>query len=219
MSSRVTACPQCGGVGEERVVMQGLMGRMVSVQPCRRCGGEGQTIDRPCPRCNGDGRRRSKKEVTVEVPAGVSSENYITLRGEGNVGPRGGPRGDILVLLDVEEERLVQALTELTSQHGGDVGRRVQKLVGRAFGELHEGLGEEPDDDRQRGKPRDGQQKRPERGPVERAKFGLSPLGMRLPECLSPDLRHGKSGTKCTRHHRQPDSHGNQFWLGIQSFG
>ncbi|MBT8402491.1 MAG: molecular chaperone DnaJ [Gemmatimonadetes bacterium] len=99
-----TACPQCGGIGEERVVMQGLMGRMVSVQPCRRCGGQGQTIDRPCPRCNGDGRRRSKKEVTVEVPPGVSSENYITLRGEGNVGPRGGPRGDILVLLDVEDD-------------------------------------------------------------------------------------------------------------------
>ena len=97
-------CAQCGGIGEERVVMQGLMGRMVSVQPCRRCGGEGRIVENPCPRCNGDGRRRSRKEVSVEVPPGVSSENYITLRGEGNVGPRGGPRGDILVLLDVEED-------------------------------------------------------------------------------------------------------------------
>ncbi len=97
-------CTNCGGVGEERVVMQGLMGRMVSVQPCRRCGGEGRVIEHPCPRCNGDGRVRTQNEVSVEVPPGVTSENYITLRGEGSVGPRGGPRGDVLVLLDVEDD-------------------------------------------------------------------------------------------------------------------
>lgn len=99
-----TPCANCGGTGEERVQMQGLMGRMVAVQPCRRCGGEGQVIEKPCPTCNGDGRVRSRKEVTVEVPPGVTSENYITLRGEGSVGPRGGPRGDILVLLEVEDD-------------------------------------------------------------------------------------------------------------------
>jgi molecular chaperone DnaJ len=97
-------CAQCGGAGEERVVMQGMMGRMVSVQPCRRCRGEGRVIDDPCARCNGDGRARTQKEVTVEVPPGVTSDNYITLRGEGSVGPRGGPRGDIIVLLEVEED-------------------------------------------------------------------------------------------------------------------
>lgn len=99
-----TPCATCGGTGEERVQMQGLMGRMVAVQPCRRCGGEGRVIEDPCKRCNGDGRVRSHREVTVEVPPGVTSENYITLRGEGSVGPRGGPRGDILVLLEVEDD-------------------------------------------------------------------------------------------------------------------
>ncbi len=97
-------CTQCGGAGEERVVMQGMMGRMVSVQPCRRCRGEGRVIDDPCSRCNGDGRSRTQKEVAVEIPPGVTSDNYITLRGEGSVGPRGGPRGDIIVLLEVEDD-------------------------------------------------------------------------------------------------------------------
>ncbi len=97
-------CAQCGGSGEERVQMQGLMGRMVAVQPCRRCGGEGQVIEKVCRSCHGEGRVRSRREVTVEVPPGVTSENYITLRGEGSVGVRGGPRGDILVLLEVEDD-------------------------------------------------------------------------------------------------------------------
>ncbi len=97
-------CPVCGGAGEERVIHNGMMGRMVAVQPCRRCGGEGRIIERPCERCHGEGRVRSRRKVSVEVPPGVSSENYITLRGQGNAGPRGGPAGDIVVLLDVQDD-------------------------------------------------------------------------------------------------------------------
>jgi molecular chaperone DnaJ len=97
-------CATCGGTGEERVVHDSVMGRMVAVQPCRRCGGEGRVIEHPCSRCRGEGRVRGRREVEVEVPPGVTSENYITLRGQGNAGPRGGPPGDIVVLLDVEED-------------------------------------------------------------------------------------------------------------------
>src|SRR6056297_486175 len=99
-----TTCPQCGGVGEERVVHQSIMGQMVSVQPCRRCRGEGRMIETPCTRCQGEGRYRTQREVEVEVPPGVSGENYITLRGKGNSGQRGGPRGDLVVLLEVEDD-------------------------------------------------------------------------------------------------------------------
>ncbi|MEJ2539677.1 MAG: molecular chaperone DnaJ [Gemmatimonadota bacterium] len=102
--SSPTACPQCGGSGEERVVHNSLMGQMVSVQPCRRCGGEGRIVENPCNRCHGEGRVRVNREVEVEVPAGVTSENYITLRGKGHAGSRGGPPGDLLVLLEVEED-------------------------------------------------------------------------------------------------------------------
>lgn len=98
------ACPTCGGTGEERVVQRSVFGQLVSVHPCRTCRGAGQVIDSPCRRCNGDGRVRGEGEIEVEIPAGVSSENYITMRGRGNAGPRGGPRGDLVVLLEVEED-------------------------------------------------------------------------------------------------------------------
>ena len=97
-------CPTCGGSGEERHVQRSMFGQFMSVSPCRMCGGEGQVIEEPCTRCHGDGRERVEREVTVEVPQGVTSENFITLRGKGNAGPRGGPRGDIAVLLDVEDD-------------------------------------------------------------------------------------------------------------------
>ncbi len=112
--TRPQVCPTCGGAGEERVVHNGFMGQMVSVQPCRRCRGEGRIIESPCDTCHGDGRQRIQRELEVEVPPGVTSENYITLRGQGNVGPRGGPKGDVIVLLDVEDdERFVREGTTL----------------------------------------------------------------------------------------------------------
>ena len=97
-------CPTCGGSGEERHVERSVFGQFVSVTPCRTCHGEGRVIETPCPTCRSEGRVRSDQEVEVEVPPGVTSENYITLRGRGNAGPRGGQRGDIIVLLEVEED-------------------------------------------------------------------------------------------------------------------
>lgn len=109
-----TICPTCGGRGEERVVQRTVFGQFVSAAPCRACGGEGRVIEHPCGACNGDGRERHEREVEVEVPPGVTGENYISLRGKGNVGPRGGPRGDIIVLLEVEEdERFVRDGSDL----------------------------------------------------------------------------------------------------------
>ena len=97
-------CRNCGGSGEERQVQRSVFGQFVSVAPCRVCGGEGRTIEQPCPSCRGDGRIREERELDVDVPPGVSSENFLTLRGQGNTGPRGGPKGDIIVLLEVEDD-------------------------------------------------------------------------------------------------------------------
>jgi molecular chaperone DnaJ len=97
-------CRNCGGSGEERQVQRSVFGQFVSVGPCRVCGGEGRIIDNPCLTCRGDGRVREDRELEVEVPAGVSSENFLTLRGQGNSGPRGGPKGDIVVLLEVQDD-------------------------------------------------------------------------------------------------------------------
>jgi molecular chaperone DnaJ len=102
-------CETCQGAGEVRRVQRSVFGQFVSATVCPSCGGEGQRISDPCGKCSGDGRQRTESTVDVEIPAGVSSENYLTLRGQGNLGPRGGPRGDILVVLEVEEdERFVR---------------------------------------------------------------------------------------------------------------
>ncbi len=110
-----TRCPTCGGTGEERLVQRSVFGQFVSVTTCRTCGGEGSIIEQQCSRCQGDGRERHEREVEVKVPAGVSSEHFLTLRGQGNTGPRGGDRGDIAVLLDVEDDpRFVRDGANLT---------------------------------------------------------------------------------------------------------
>ena len=102
--TKPAACSTCGGSGEERHVQRSVFGQFVSVQPCRTCGGEGRVITSPCAKCSGDGRLRSEREIEVDVPAGVTSENFLTLRGRGSVGPRGGQRGDLVVLLEVEDD-------------------------------------------------------------------------------------------------------------------
>jgi molecular chaperone DnaJ len=98
-------CETCGGVGEVRRVQRSVFGQFVSTSTCPSCAGEGTRITDPCTACQGEGRQRAERTIEVEVPAGVTSDNYLTLRGQGNVGPRGGPRGDVLVILEVEEDR------------------------------------------------------------------------------------------------------------------
>jgi molecular chaperone DnaJ len=97
-------CATCGGAGEERHVQRSVFGQFVSVQPCSTCHGEGRVVERPCETCSGEGRVRSEREVDIEVPPGVTSENFLTLRGQGSVGPRSGPRGDLVILLEVQED-------------------------------------------------------------------------------------------------------------------
>ena len=102
--TRPTTCATCGGAGEVRQAAQSFFGQFVSVGPCPRCRGEGTIINDPCDECRGDGRTRQERVVNVEIPAGISENNYLTLRGEGAVGPRGGPPGDLIVVLEVEED-------------------------------------------------------------------------------------------------------------------
>ena len=97
-------CSTCGGAGEIRRVQRSFLGQMVSVSPCSACNGEGRRIEQVCESCTGRGVETGDKTVDVEVPAGVSSGDYLTLRGQGNAGLRGAPRGDILVIMEVEED-------------------------------------------------------------------------------------------------------------------
>ena len=102
-SSPVT-CTTCNGSGEVRRAQRSFFGQVVSVAPCPTCSGEGTAISSPCRKCRGEGRIRGEKEILVRIPAGVATGQYMTMRGVGNVGPRGGPRGDILVVFEVEED-------------------------------------------------------------------------------------------------------------------
>src|SRR2546426_1321691 len=81
-----------------------LFGQFVSVSPCPSCAGEGTVIQQPCPKCQGDGRVRADKELEINVPAGVADHHYLTMRGHGVPGPRNGPAGDLIAVLDIAED-------------------------------------------------------------------------------------------------------------------
>jgi molecular chaperone DnaJ len=95
-------CPACRGTGEVRQVARTILGQMVNISSCQNCGGEGRVIKEPCLTCKGDGRLPGESTVTVKIPAGAGEGNYIPLRGEGSSGPRGGPQGDLIVVIEEE---------------------------------------------------------------------------------------------------------------------
>ncbi|HVS60642.1 MAG TPA: molecular chaperone DnaJ [Gemmatimonadaceae bacterium] len=99
-----TVCATCNGSGEVRRAQRSFFGQVISVAPCSTCSGEGTIIASPCKKCRGEGRIRGEKQIVVRIPAGVATGQYMTMRGVGNFGPRGGPRGDILVVFEVEED-------------------------------------------------------------------------------------------------------------------
>ena len=102
-SGEPSTCPSCQGSGEVRQAQRSIFGQFVSVHVCPRCEGEGTVVSDPCRSCGGEGRTREDKRIKVRIPAGVETGNYLTLRREGNVGPRGGPQGDLLIVIEVEE--------------------------------------------------------------------------------------------------------------------
>jgi molecular chaperone DnaJ len=102
--TKTSTCGTCGGAGEVRRATRSMFGQFISVTPCPTCGGEGETVRDPCEVCRGEGRVRGERTVTVDIPAGVSTNNYLTLRGQGAAGVRNGPSGDLLVMLDIKDD-------------------------------------------------------------------------------------------------------------------
>ena len=97
-------CGTCGGSGELRHQAQSLFGQFLTVSPCPTCGGEGTVVRDPCERCGGEGRVKGEKTIQIDVPAGVADHHYLTLRGQGVPGPRNGPPGDLIAVLDIKED-------------------------------------------------------------------------------------------------------------------
>jgi molecular chaperone DnaJ len=102
--SKSETCKTCQGIGEVRRAQRSFFGQFVTVAPCPTCRGEGRIIQTPCKKCRGEGRMRGDHEITVQIPAGVATGQYMTLRGVGNAGTRGGPRGDVHVLFEVADD-------------------------------------------------------------------------------------------------------------------
>jgi len=92
-----TTCVTCSGRGEVQSVQRSFLGQVVATRPCPTCAGTGQVIPEPCPKCGGDGRVRARRTIPVKVPAGVEDGMRIRLTGHGEVGPGGGPAGDLYV--------------------------------------------------------------------------------------------------------------------------
>lgn len=96
-SSKPKVCEICRGRGETQQVTRSFIGQVMTSRPCAQCQGYGSVISDPCRECAGDGRVRSKENIPVKIPAGVETGNRIQLSGRGEVGPGGGPAGDLYV--------------------------------------------------------------------------------------------------------------------------
>jgi molecular chaperone DnaJ len=90
-------CDTCGGRGEVQTVQRSFLGQVMTSRPCAACHGLGTRIPHPCPQCGGEGRVRARRTIAVKIPAGVADGMRIRLAGEGEVGPGGGPPGDLYV--------------------------------------------------------------------------------------------------------------------------
>jgi molecular chaperone DnaJ len=105
----IETCPTCGGAGRVRAVTRTAFGQLVREQACETCGGEGRIPSEPCRECGGRGRRAVRKTLQVDVPAGIADEQRIRLSGRGHAGERGGPPGDLYVVVRVaEDERFLR---------------------------------------------------------------------------------------------------------------
>lgn len=90
-------CEQCGGRGQVQRMARSFLGQVITTQPCVVCQGFGTIIPEPCQECSGEGRVRTRRTLTIKVPAGVETGTRIQLGGHGEAGPAGGPNGDLYV--------------------------------------------------------------------------------------------------------------------------
>jgi molecular chaperone DnaJ len=100
----IETCPKCEGSGQLRTVARTLIGQVMSTTTCDQCGGDGKIAKDPCHTCRGRGRLQETQSVSVDVPAGIADGQRIRVSGRGHAGERGGPPGDLYVLVRVKED-------------------------------------------------------------------------------------------------------------------
>ncbi len=107
-------CPTCHGAGQVAHAKRTPFGQFSTVTTCTVCRGEGKIIETPCDKCHGTGKVREVKKISVKIPAGIDNGSRIRVKGMGGVGERGGPSGDLYVVIYVKPD-------ELFERHGSDV--------------------------------------------------------------------------------------------------
>ena len=125
--TKATTCAACHGTGQVR----SSSGWMTTVRTCPTCGGAGKVITDKCPTCGGSGRSRKKRTVTVKVPAGIDNGQTIIMNNQGEPGMRGGPNGDLYIVVNVRPHKVFQRsgynlllefpISFVTAALGGDV--------------------------------------------------------------------------------------------------
>jgi molecular chaperone DnaJ len=110
----IETCSRCGGAGQLQAVTRTAFGQMVRNVVCDVCGGDGRIARDPCETCRGEGLVVEKKRVEVEIPAGIDDGQRIRLAGRGHAGERGGPAGDLYVVVRVvADERFLRDGSDL----------------------------------------------------------------------------------------------------------
>lgn len=99
-------CPTCNGSGEVRTVQRTPFGNVASSRPCTACEGEGEVVESPCSKCSGKGSTRKVKTIEVDIPAGIDDGQMIKLSGQGEIGSKGGPRGDLYIAVSIQPHPL-----------------------------------------------------------------------------------------------------------------
>lgn len=99
-------CPTCNGSGQVQSVQRTPFGNIASTRTCSTCNGDGEVIDSPCTKCHGKGSIRKTKTIEVDIPAGIDEGQMIKLGGQGELGSRGGPRGDLYIEVNVNAHPL-----------------------------------------------------------------------------------------------------------------
>ena len=102
----VTKCNVCNGTGQVRQVQNTILGQMQTTRTCSNCHGTGEIIKEPCETCRGKGTVRKQPKIKVKIPAGIDDKQTVVLRGEGEPGEKGGPKGDLYITLRIKRNRV-----------------------------------------------------------------------------------------------------------------
>ena len=110
----IVACPSCHGSGQTQRVARTRFGQLVRTAICDNCGGDGRIAESPCGTCDGRGMEVRRQKVGVDVPPGISDGQRIRISARGHAGERGGPNGDLYVVVRVrEDERFLRDAEDL----------------------------------------------------------------------------------------------------------